>query len=119
MGFSVTDIEELPGEGPSGRVRKLRRALGARAFGFNYFTLPPHAEGREHDHADSEQEEVMFVVKGSGWLRIDDEEVELRAGRFVRIDPEAVRCPISGSEGLEFLTIGAPLHGAYEPPEWG
>jgi quercetin dioxygenase-like cupin family protein len=119
MGYSVTDIDELPGEGPTGRVRKLRRALGARAFGFNYFTLPPHAEGREHDHADGEQEEVMFVVKGSGWLRIDDEEVELVAGRFVRIDPEAVRCPQAGPEGLEFLTIGAPLHGAYEPPEWG
>lgn len=119
MGYSIADIEELPGEGPSGRVRKLRRALGARAFGFNYFTLPPHAEGVEHDHADGEQEEVMFVVKGSGWLRVDDAEVELRAGRFVRIDPEAVRRPVAGQDGLEFLTIGAPLHGAYEPPEWG
>ena len=29
------------GEGPGGAVRKVRRALGARAFGFNYFTIPP------------------------------------------------------------------------------
>ena len=39
-------------------VRKVRRALGARAFRFNYFVFPPNTEGREHDHADSGQEEV-------------------------------------------------------------
>jgi hypothetical protein len=30
-----------------------------------------------------------------------------------------VRMPVAGPEGLEFLTIGAPLEGKYEPPSWG
>jgi mannose-6-phosphate isomerase-like protein (cupin superfamily) len=117
--FSIVDIEELEAEGPGGMVRKTRRALGARAFGFNYFVFPPDTEGREHDHAEANQEEVYFVVRGSGVMRIDGEPVELKPGRFVRVDPSATRVPVSGPEGLEFLTVGAPLDGSYEPPEWG
>ena len=119
MGYSVVDLHELKGEGPGGMVRKTRRALGARAFGFNYFVLPPNVQGREHDHADENQEEVYFVVKGSGRMRVDGEEVELRPGRLVRVDPTATRVPIAGEDGLEFLTIGAPVDGRYEPPAWG
>jgi mannose-6-phosphate isomerase-like protein (cupin superfamily) len=118
-GFSVIDLEELGGEGPGGMVRKVRRALGGRAFGINHFTLPPNAEGREHDHAEGGQEEVYFVIRGSGRMRVDGEELELRPGRFVRVDPAATRMPVAGEDGLEFLTVGAPLEGRYEPPSWG
>jgi quercetin dioxygenase-like cupin family protein len=117
--FNVIDVGELEGEGPGGMVRKVRRALGALAFGVNYFTFPPNQEGREHDHADSGQEEVYFVVKGSGRMRIDGEEIELKPGRFVRVDPASTRVPISGEDGLELVTFGAPLDGKYEPPAWG
>jgi mannose-6-phosphate isomerase-like protein (cupin superfamily) len=118
-GYDVVDLSELEGEGPGGMVRKVRRALGAKAFGFNYFVFPPNQEGREHDHGDSSMEEVYFVVKGSGTMRIDGQEVELRPGRFIRVDPASTRVPRSGDDGLEFVTFGAPLDRPYEPPEWG
>jgi quercetin dioxygenase-like cupin family protein len=117
--YSMVDVEQLEAEGPGGMVRKVRRALDAKAFGFNYFIFPPDHEGHEHDHAGDGQEEVVFVVKGSGTMRVDGEEVELKPGRFVRVSPEATRQPISGSEGLEFVTFGAPVGGGYEPPSWG
>jgi mannose-6-phosphate isomerase-like protein (cupin superfamily) len=117
--FDVVDFGGLEGEGPGGMVRKVRRALGARAFGVNYFVFPPHTDGREHDHAEAGQEEVYFVVRGSGTMRVDSEEVELKPGRFIRVDPGATRMPTSGPRGLEFMAIGAPLDGAYEPPSWG
>jgi mannose-6-phosphate isomerase-like protein (cupin superfamily) len=119
VGYDVVDLDELEGEGPGGAVRKVRRALGARAFGFNYFTIPPNQEGREHDHEEARQEEVYFVVEGSGRMRLDGEEVDLRRGRFLRVDPETTRCPVAGPDGLSFLSIGAPLDGRYEPPSWG
>ena len=79
MAWDVVDLDSLEGEGPGGMVRKVRRALGARAFGF------------------------------------DD-----REGRFVRVDPASRRVPVAGPDGLEFLTIGAPLDGnPYRPPDWG
>ena len=119
MGFTYVDVDKLEGEGPDGMVRKTRRATGARAFGFNYFTLPPGAVGREHDHRDSNLEEVYFVVRGSGTMRIDGEEVELRPGRFIRVDPRSSRVPVAGVEGVEFVTFGAPVEGNDEPPDWG
>ena len=117
--YAYVDVDELPGEGPGNAVKKLRRALGAHAFGFNYFTLPPGVEGREHDETESSQEEVMFVVAGSGSLRVDDDEIELKPGRFVRLDPSAVRQPVAGPDGLEFVTFGSPVNERYEPPSWG
>ena len=119
MAFSYVDVDTLEGEGPGGAVRKVRRALGARAFGFNYFTLPPGVEGREHDHAEANQEEVYFVVRGGGVMRIDGDEVELKPGRFVRVDPASTRVPVAGDDGVEFVTFGAPVEGGYEPPSWG
>jgi mannose-6-phosphate isomerase-like protein (cupin superfamily) len=119
MAYDYVDVDSLEGEGPGAMVRKVRRAVGARAFGFNYFTIPPGVEGREHDHADANMEEVYFVVRGSGVMRVDGEEVELRPGRFVRVDPASTRVPVAGDQGLEFVTFGAPLDGKYEPPAWG
>ena len=119
MGFTYVDVDSLEGEGPGGMVRKTRRATGARAFGFNYFTLPPGVEGREHDHSDADMEEVYFVVKGSGTMRIDGEELDLVPGRFVSVDARSTRVPIAGDWGLELVTFCAPLEGRYEPPSWG
>ncbi len=118
-GYSYVDVGDLAGEGPGGVVRKTRRAVGARAFGFNYFVLPPNSQGREHSHGDSNQEEVYFVVKGSGTMRVAGEELELKPGRFVRVDPAVTRLPIAGPDGLEFIAFGAPLDAPYEPPDWG
>jgi hypothetical protein len=52
-------------------------------------------------------------------MRIAGREVELRPGRFIRVDPASTRVPTSGDHGLEFVTFGAPLDRPYEPPEWG
>src|SRR3954447_12668192 len=98
MGYSYVDVADLEGEGPGGAVKKTRKALGARAFGFNYFELPPGRQGMEHDETSTNQEEVMCVVSASGTLKIDGEALELRAGRFVRLDPETVRCPTAGPD---------------------
>jgi uncharacterized cupin superfamily protein len=116
--YSTVHVDDLEAEGPDGRVRKARRALGARAFGLNVFRLPAGAEGREHDHAEGNQEEVYFVLSGSGVVRVDGEELQLRPGVFVRVDPAATRAMVAGDEGLEYLAVGAPLAGGYEPPEW-
>jgi mannose-6-phosphate isomerase-like protein (cupin superfamily) len=100
-------------------VPTTRRATGATAFGFNYFTLPPAVTGRERDRVEADIEEVYFVVRGGGTMRIDDEELELRPGRFVCVDAASTRAPTAGDEGLEFVAFGSPLDGRYEPPDWG
>ncbi len=115
MGHDTVHLDEIEPAGPFGAVRFVRRELGVTAFGINHFTLPPGAAGREHDEKATGQEEVVVVLDGSGALRIDGDEVPLRPGCFVRIDPASTRQPVAGPDGLVFLTIGAPRDAAYEP----
>jgi len=112
--YDVVRFDEL-----EGTVKKVRKALGVTAFGVNYFDLPARAEGLEHNETRSNQEEVYVYVKGSGRLRLGDDEIEVREGVAVRVDPEVTRQPIAGDEGLAWVAIGAPKGGGYEPPSWG
>jgi len=114
MGYSVANVDEIEPSGPAGAVRFVRRELGAEAFGVNWFELPAHAEGREHDERSSGQEEVYVVVRGSGLWRLDGDEVPVREGSFVRVDPTTTRCPVAGPDGMTFVAIGAARSG-YEP----
>lgn len=114
MGWSIVHVDDIEPAGPGGAVRFVRRELGARAFGINWYELGPNVVGREHDERESGQEEVNVVVRGSGTYRIDDEEIPVRAGTFLRFDPETVRVPIAGPDGMTMIAVGAPP-GAYEP----
>ena len=114
MGYSIVHIDDIEPAGPGGAVKFVRRQLGVEAFGINWFDLAPNAEGREHAETESQQEEVNIVVHGGGIWRIDGEEVPVRAGSMLRFDPETVRCPHAGPDGMTFIGIGA-RRGSYEP----
>ena len=111
--YSVIDIDGVEPSGPTGSVRFLRRAIGATAFGFNWFELEPGGHGPEHDETSTKQEEVMIILSGTGRLTIDGEELPLVARRVVRLDPEAVRQVEAGDEGLTFVSIGSPREEPY------
>jgi quercetin dioxygenase-like cupin family protein len=115
VGYTVVDATDVPGEGPGGAVRFLRRRLGATAFGINQFELGPGAAGLEHDEAETGQEEVYVVLRGAGVLRVAGEELELRPGRYVRVAPGVVRQPVAGPEGLAWVALGAIPGGVYSP----
>jgi quercetin dioxygenase-like cupin family protein len=114
MGYSVINVADLETAGPGGSVRFVRRVLGVEAFGINFFGLPPLTPGREHDERESGQEEVSVVVGGSGFWRVDGDEVAVEVGSFIRFDPETTRCPVAGPEGMAFVSVGSP-RGSYVP----
>lgn len=114
MGYSIVNVDDIEPSGPGGAVRFVRRVLGVEAFGINWYQLPPNAEGREHDEAESGQEEVNVVVKGSGVWRIEGEEVPVQPGTFLRFDPGTTRCPVAGADGMSFIAVGS-RRGSYEP----
>ena len=113
MRYTAVNVDEIEPGGRTGRVKFVRRALGLEAFGLNWFDLPPGAEGFEHDEISTQQEEVNIVVRGGGIWRIDGEDVPVREGSVVRFDPEAVRCPVAGPDGMTFIALGA-RRGSYE-----
>ena len=114
MSYSILNVDELPGEGPGGAVRFVRWVLGVEAFGINWFDIPPNMAGREHDEAESGQEEVNVVVRGSGVYRVEGEEIPVRVGTFLRFDPGTTRQPVAGPDGMTMIAIGA-RRGSYEP----
>jgi uncharacterized cupin superfamily protein len=112
--YDVVRLDELDGS-----MKKVRKALGVRAFGVNYGELPPGVKGYEHDESSSNQEEVYVYVRGSGKLRVDGEEIDVSEGMAVRLDPEVTRQPVAGDSGLSWVAIGAPRNANYEAPSWG
>jgi uncharacterized cupin superfamily protein len=112
--YRVVDAEDVePSYG--GVFRALRSALGVQAFGINQIDLEPGTEGREHDHAESGQEEVYVVLGGSGIMIVDGEEVELRPGRYLFVAPESRRKPVAGAAGLSWVVAGAPVQEGWRP----
>ena len=114
MGDSIVHVDDIEPGGPGGAVRFVRRELGVEAFGINWFELQPDAEGVEHQETDSEQEEVSVVVRGSGVWRVDGEDVPVRVGSFIRVDPDSTRCAVAGPDGMTFISVGS-RRGSYEP----
>jgi mannose-6-phosphate isomerase-like protein (cupin superfamily) len=114
VGYSIVQVDDLPGEGPGGGVRFVRRHLGVGAFGINWFEIPPNVQGHEHDEQESQQEEVNVIIDGSGVYRVEGEEIPVRRGSVLRFDPETTRVPVAGPEGLTMIAVGA-RRGSYEP----
>jgi hypothetical protein len=114
MGYSTLNVADVEPAGPGGGARFVRRVLGVEAFGINWFELGPGVVGHEHDESGSGQEEVSVVVRGSGFWRVDGEEVPATVGTFVRFDPGTTRCPVGGPDGMTFVSVGV-RPGSYEP----
>jgi quercetin dioxygenase-like cupin family protein len=106
MSYQVVHADEIGMQ--HGVVRPLSTPLGVGAFKLNRLELPAGAEGFEHDHDGDREEEVYAIVAGSGTLRIEGEEVELRPGHFVYCSPDAQRQMVAGPDGLTWIGIGAP-----------
>ena len=113
MAYKVVDVTEI--EGAHGGVfRGLGEPLGVKAFGVNQLELAANAEGPEHDHSADGQEEVYVIIRGSGKLRAEGEETELRPGHYVFCSPEQKRQLIAGADGLAWVGIGCQP-GGYQP----
>jgi mannose-6-phosphate isomerase-like protein (cupin superfamily) len=114
MPYAVIDADSMQ---PAfrGVFKEVRLALGVRAFGINEAELPPDAQGGEHGHRESRQEEVFLVLQGAGTMIVDDEEIALRPGRYVFVTPEARRQLVAGPEGLSWVVTGAPVQENWEP----
>ena len=56
-------------------------------------------------HAHKQNEEVYYIVEGNGKIVIDDEDVLVNAGDFVKINPEANRQIFAFENGIKYICI--------------
>jgi mannose-6-phosphate isomerase-like protein (cupin superfamily) len=104
--YTAKRIDDMQAAYGGGFVRA-RAELGVTSFGVQVINLPPDNDSYpEHDHSEDGQEEVYVPLKGSGWLDIEGERVELEPNVFVRVGPATKRKLISGADGLAVLALG-------------
>jgi uncharacterized cupin superfamily protein len=103
---NVVGLGDIETERPS-RLRALGRAAGAVKAGLNHVTLPAGAAGPP-PHVHSLEEELFYVLAGSGTVTLGADEHPLTAGDIV------VRPPATGvahslraaADGLTYLVYG-------------
>jgi mannose-6-phosphate isomerase-like protein (cupin superfamily) len=102
MAYSFGSLDEL-GEGYG--FRKVRKALGVKAFGVNGLVYPPGYEGIWHYH--DTQDELYFVHRGTARVEVEGEVRELGPGGLFHAEsttPRKVSNP--GHEDLVLFIVG-------------
>jgi mannose-6-phosphate isomerase-like protein (cupin superfamily) len=115
--YTAKQIDEMEAAYGGGFV-KVRAELGLSSFGVQIIQLPANSDHYpEHDHVADAQEELFVALKGSGWIEIDGERVDLDGETLVRVGPAARRKIFSGPDGLRVLALGGAPGEVYKIKE--
>ena len=99
-----------------GGFKRARAELGVESFGMQILDLPPNLEDGypEHDHSEDGQEEVYLVLRGSGRMAVDGDDIELTPDVIARVGPGVKRKITTGPDGARILALGAVPGEAYK-----
>ena len=115
--FRVVKIDDMEAIA-FGTFRRARAELDVTAFGLQILDLPPNLDAYpEHDHGEDGQEEVYFVLRGSGEIEIEGERFALDPDTAVSIKSGTRRKLWPGSDGLRVIAIGGKPGAVYEGKE--
>jgi mannose-6-phosphate isomerase-like protein (cupin superfamily) len=112
--YTKLHIEEIEDSAPKfGLAPRLearfgRRPLESEIVAVSRETLAPNFRV-PFGHRHRDQEEVYFVLRGSGRIKIEEEILDLREGDLVRLGRGTWRCTEAGPDGMEYLAVGAPV----------
>jgi mannose-6-phosphate isomerase-like protein (cupin superfamily) len=106
--YTFGSLDEL-GDGPG--FRKVRRALGVKAFGVNGVVMPPGFDGFEHFHY--EQDELYFVHHGRARVEIGGETRELGEGGLLYVESTTPRKISNASDTDELVLLVVGGKGGY------
>jgi mannose-6-phosphate isomerase-like protein (cupin superfamily) len=101
----VENSAERFGLAPDLEARFGRKALETEGGGFSYQRLAPNF-ATPFGHRHQTHEEVYVVLSGSGRVKLEDEERELRQWDVLRVAAPVARGFAAGPDGLEFLVVG-------------
>ncbi len=87
VNLDEVDAWAAPGARPppfGGSSKRLGQAAGAQRLGANYFSVPAGASAVPM-HAHHNNEEALYILEGSGTLRIGNQRMQVRKGDFVAL----------------------------------
>jgi uncharacterized cupin superfamily protein len=116
-GFTIAHLDDF--ERPFPKWALARKSLGLSSFGMNVVELPQGETIPEHNEVETDQEEVFIALSGNPTMVIDGRDHPMRAGTFVRLDPEPQRTVRNdASEQATVLIVSAPRTSGHTPPDW-
>lgn len=112
MTYHIVDPTSIiAGRGPHPAAspfdKRISEQLGVSAFEVYQVELPPSAETVRHDHLDDRVEDVYAILRGAGWVIVDDESVAVCPGQFIAVTTESARQVRAGRVGLDFIALCA------------
>jgi mannose-6-phosphate isomerase-like protein (cupin superfamily) len=111
--FRVVKIDDMEAIA-YGTFRRARAELDVSSFGLQILDLPPNLDAYpEHDHAEDGQEEVYFVLRGSGEIEIEGERVPLDPDTAVSVKSGTRRKLWPGPDGMRVIAIGGTPGAVY------
>jgi uncharacterized cupin superfamily protein len=108
---NASEVALGPGSHPAASKfdKRVGNELGISAFGLYQVELPGDAETVRHDHRDDGAEDVYAVLRGSGVVIVDDEEIGVASGDFIAVTPDSTRYVRADAGGLVFIAMCAPI----------
>jgi uncharacterized cupin superfamily protein len=103
---NVVGLQDVETE-PTSQVRRLGRAAGGVKAGLNHVTLAPGAAGLP-PHVHSLEEELFYVLAGSGTLTLGNDDHPLTVGDIVARPPATgvAHSLRAAADGLTYLAYG-------------
>lgn len=86
----------------------LREALGCAGLGVTVVEGDDGWDETEHDHGETDHEEVYVLVDGAARMTVDGDTVDFDAGGAVRVDPESTRSLSFTADDSRMVIAGAP-----------
>ncbi len=99
----------------------IRSSLGVQAFGINAWTATEDGQQviGEHDEADGEGHEELYVVlTGRATFTLEGETFDAPPGTVVHVPDPTVKRGAVGTSGTTILAIGAKRGEAFTPSPW-
>jgi uncharacterized cupin superfamily protein len=112
VSHAIVDPESIPaGLGPHPAAspfdKRISQALGITAFEVYQVELPPTSETVRHHHIEDQTEDVYLILRGAGWLVVDDIEVPIEPGQYIAVGKESQRFLRAGADGMDLVAICA------------
>ena len=112
MTYRIVEPADLSvGRGPhpaaSPFEKRVGEAIGITAFGLYQIELPAGEETVPHDHRDDQAEDAYAILRGTGWMIVDGQEIPVEPGQFIGVTPESSRYLRAGPDGLVFIAVCA------------